>query len=372
MHAPRVALRTILLLACGARTELGLVPDEEATLASDASADGPAANVGDASTVDVADTSVPNVRDAADATAIMVAGIDAPISPTCAAHGTTVLAAATYGSSDIEQDDTYVYFHDDNGVARVPKGGGQVEVLTHTKVSNTIVLRANTLDWVNWDGNGSSIITLPKSGGALTTLLVEMTPGFLGLSSAPGDDVFFYGDSIQNNTLLEVTDTGVVTSTRPIPPNSTDVQASDGVIYFTVEYGGVTALDSQGMFHFLGKGPGGIPVPSTLRFDAQTVYFMNYDYLTSGRWIMSVPKSGGDVATLASHANGADTYGDLRVNGSVYFTESQSGLVWRMDPDGSNKTVVGTSQPKDSALGLAVDDLCIYWRGAHHIYAAPR
>jgi len=370
-----VALLTILLLACGARSELEGLDVDDATSASDASTDAPSANV-DSSTTDVADTSVPDVRDATapDVTdaASIDAGIDAPISPTCAAQGTTVLATATYGSSDIEQDDTYVYFHDDNGIARVPKGGGKVEILTHTKVSNPILLRASTLDWVKWDPQSSSIITIPKSGGALSTLVSEMQPGFAGLTSGPGDDVFLFGASVENNTLLEVTDTGVVTNKGLIPPNATDLQISDGVLYFGVEYGGVTALDAQGMFHFLGKGPGDIPVPGNLRFDAQTVYFMNYDYLTSGRWLMSVPKSGGPVATLASHPNGEDQYGDLRVSGSVYFTEGQAGLVWRMDPDGSNKAVVGTSQPKDGALGLAVDDLCVYWRGTFHVYAAPR
>jgi hypothetical protein len=36
------------------------------------------------------------------------------------------------------------------------------------------------------------------------------------------------------------------------------------------------------------------------------------------------------------------------------------------------KTVVGTSQANDGALGLAVDDRYVYWRGGTRLYAAPR
>ena len=338
-----------LLVACGARTELGALERGDGAAPWDAAHD---------SAMDVAAADV---------------GIDAPISPTCAAQSTTVLATWPMGGTEIAVDGAYVYFHGDTGLARVAKGGGPVEVLSTVKVIGPTVLRSNSLEWVQSDSVSSTIFTVPKTGGTPTTLLTESSPGFQVLTPASGDDVFLFNSQLPKPTLLEVTDTGTVTHSWACLLDAMDVETDDGIIYFAQEYGGVTAIDPiKGTYLFLGKGPGALTVPDNIRFDATTVYFMNYDYYTAGRWIMSAPKTGGTLSTLASHPDGSDWYPDMRINGSVYFTESQSGRVWRMNPDGSNQTVIATSQLKDGAVGLAVDDLCVYWRGGTHVYAAPR
>jgi hypothetical protein len=69
-------------------------------------------------------------------------------------------------------DDTYVYFGDNAGVNRVPKGGGSVVALAAGYDSYKLALDASYVYWTEWAVAGNDAIRrVPKTGGAVQTIL---------------------------------------------------------------------------------------------------------------------------------------------------------------------------------------------------------
>ena len=61
---------------------------------------------------------------------------------------------------------------------------------------------------------------------------------------------------------------------------------------------------------------------------------------------------------------------------NVYFTQQHDGEVARVSKSGGAPTVIGAFQG-DTTIGVAVDDVCVYWtvnglNGPGHIMAAPK
>lgn len=107
------------------------------------------------------------------------------------------------GVSNILVDDTNLYFSYDGKVLSMPKGGGTPMVLATTGTSYIAMMDAERLYWQAM--NNGDIVSVKKSGGAVTTLATGFMPGTLDLTV---DDACVYGLSWDDHAVYAVPKAG--------------------------------------------------------------------------------------------------------------------------------------------------------------------
>jgi len=338
-----------MLSACGARTELGdgHVASDDASASVDATSDVGAHDVA----VDVV--------------------VDAPIWNGCVAQATMMLTPATW-ADEIVLTDNFVYFHSQDGIARVPKSGGPATPLAPPSVLGwPKPFAVDELGITFWKftsgGKATSILHVALQGGAVTTLNTLSAEAW-GCVSIPNSNgaVYFWGAT----SLTEMSGQGALQTVGNGIPSVTVQIAVDGTTPFLASESGVYRYES-GSFQFVGT----IPSLSSmaLALDATDVFFIGGDP-AGNRSLARVTKAGGTPAVLFS-ATQYEIAATAVDDAHVYVAGGASGDIYRMNKDGTSQSVIA-SVPGAGAVSIAVDDKCVYWisslYGASQINVAPK
>ena len=213
-------------------------------------------------------------------------------------------------------DGTYLYWNDTldpAAIRRISPGGSGETTLFSVDVWG-VALSATSLLWVTSTG---SVESMPKAGGAVTTLGVA--PG--AASSA------VYGVAVDANNFYFVATSSLSATISSVPLSG----------------GSVTNLAT-------------VPDDVTaLAADSNNVYFVAGDALTR------VPLAGGATSVVAQGFSGTIA---LKVDsGNAYATilkgNGPTGSVLRVPVTGGTPLVIASSQW--DPYGLTVDDNCVYW-----------
>ena len=312
---------------------------------------------------------------------------------TCTATTTTVLTSGYYPQVDqVAVDNAYVYF-DALGVWRVSKTGGTPSLVASPTEQGWPVTDVFTLDdvYVSWltytlgtatTSPLTTVMRAPKQGCAAGTLTALSGPFSNGLTLVPSsDDLYVYsGGDGPAPAFYRVSALGAVITLPPTPWLVMSLaQSDDGVIYATTELV-IYRLDGTSYVPFVSSNDYHVQFAGPLRFDANNVYFITYDPFDDAASIAAVPKAGGPTTIIASAA-GTLGFGDFTLDGAghIYATQREPNNVLRINVDGSGATIVGSGTSEEQGIGVAVDDVCVYWGSsggvddyANHVYAAPK
>jgi hypothetical protein len=327
---------------------------DDATLATQ---DAPDDAAGDASASDA--SSVSDASDASDASACPPGGEQ------------KLLAVAQGGLDEIALDADYVYFHDGTGVYRVPKAGGPTtEVATSKSMgwpsyAAFVVNDANVTFW-QWNGGqtSSTLLTVPKGGGAATTLATVTGYEYFGIV-APSGALDVWGAS---DDLIAIDADGGVSTVTSVLPNDSVALAYDaaGDLFIGDGEGVISRFDGTSMFTL---GSSGLSI-GNIAVDADNIYVSGDMYLVSDLVLEAVvgfmPKGGGTFVPLFERTG---TYTWMATDASyIYMTDRLSASVMRMQKNGVYQdTLVQTGGQE--VLDIAVDDQCVYWTGATDTFA---
>jgi hypothetical protein len=333
--------------------------------------------------------------------------VDAPFEASCApesetifsctATATTVLAEANYpGVDQIMLDESYVYFNA-VGLWRVPKNGGTPTIVVAQTNQGWPVLSAFALGdtYVSWldyqQGTATTpfytfVESVPKQScitGTVATLTNDWLFGVLQVPSSDDVYVFSDGDGPDQN-FYRVDTMGVATALTSTPYLSGDLGRSPSGVIYTLTDNVIYQLSGTAWVPFFSSYSLQAETAGPLRFDATNVYFQLCDLYTDAHWLVSVPQTGGATTTIAA-ANGSLGFSDYTLDGAghLYATEREPNDVVRMNTDGSEHVILATGgtsgNPVEQAIGIAVDDTCVYWGSAdgeddarNHVYATPK
>jgi len=315
---------------------------------------------------DASTTSDATVTDAGtifDATPIIDAAPMIDAAPVlCAAQGVTVLTDIS-NNAEVDQvtvDDSWVYYHDNNGVWRVSKSGGMGTLLAPGKAPSwpdlgAFALSDNGITW--WQIlNGqmkTDVKRVPKSGGATTIVTTLPDYFFYGAGGPAG------GSFIWNGKVLDSVSAGGVQKQVGGAAFLSAVSYVDGELY---------TLAQTSLYHWDGMTFQTLAMANNgylelMAFDATTIFLAGSDG-NGGFGVSSVPRSGGALTSI--FAVPLAYMGGLAVDADhVYVANRIPGnnmpsSLMRMDKDGANLTTIGQA-PSSQIVGVAVDDLCIYW-----------
>jgi hypothetical protein len=295
--------------------------------------------------------------DAASSDDVTDAPIDTPVDAVvteCVAQATTTLTTVSGIIDELALDAGFVYFHTGDGVWRVPKGGGK-SVLVAPKSSQgwprTFAVDDFGITWQKIASGGATtdIYRVPKHGGAVTAL-ATLSGQFWGCISIPNGAVYVWNDTL----LDEVDAQGAVTPIGPLPTATNDM-VFDGSATYLVASGGVYREQGGAFQAVANAGAYGL----YLVVDATDVYFEVGDS-AGNRTLARAPKTGGTPTTLLTTSNYA--IAELALDAShLYVVQRTQDTVLRMNKDGTAQVTIGTAAPNEGAIGVAVDDTCVYW-----------
>lgn len=213
-------------------------------------------------------------------------------------------------------------------IVKAPLVGGAPVTLVYGADASDIALDAASVYWtVSIGGSTSTSTTIMKVplGGGTTATLVESQPGAPGGIVVEGANVYWTEQLRGGGSVLSVGVDGgpvsVVASTGSYPAGITADAAN---VYWTVEdkttgtvnrsalTGGPTTVLASGRFD-----------PHAIAVDSGTIYWADADLSGSGS-VLSVPTTGGAVATLATNQNAAPIAVAVD-NTSVYWIDSGTG-----------------------------------------------
>lgn len=336
----------MLLSACGARTELGDGYAGYDATPIDATSDAVAAP-------DVVDDGV----------------VDAPVVNGCVAQSTTMLATATWADEIVLRDD-FVYFHSQDGIARVAKSGGATTPLAPPSVTSWpkpfTVDELGITFWKFASGTSSTASHVPLQGGPVTTVgtLSGQVWGCVSIPNSNGATYFWSATSLQ-----EMSGQGAVQLVGNGIPGVTVEIVVDGSTPFLASESGVTRYQS-GSFQFVGSLPNLYAV--ALAIDATDVFFIGGDP-AGNRSLARVAKVGGTPTVLFSATN-YEIFATAVDDAHVYVA-GYSGSIYKMNKDGTAQNVIA-SVSGTSVVSIAVDDKCVYWistaHGPSQINVAPK
>jgi hypothetical protein len=328
-----------LMLACGARTELGAPETAEGKDASSDSAD---------------------------------AGKDAQPPSPCIATAPTLLASGGKEIQFIALDHDDVYWTDFalGEVAAVPKAGGDVRVIAPGRGNPSgLVVVGPTIYWTEF-GSGDVMSGAAAGGGEFTTIASKQDGAFD--ITAASDAI--YWTTVQSCSVAQSEDGGkfhvLVHAKQPFTAiTSTD----DHVFWVSIEQKIIARYDvASGNVSTL-LSVGAVDLPSTLATDGKNVYFGGIS--PSELVVSAVPIVGGDPVALFSEScdvGNTRCIGDVATDGDfVYFT-SRTGDVRKVATSGGEPITIATNQANPFAV--TVDDRCVYWSnlGDGSVWAAPK
>jgi hypothetical protein len=229
----------------------------------------------------------------------------------------------------------------------------------------------------------TTVMRAPKQGCAAGTLTALSGPFSNGLTLVPSsDDLYVYsgGDgpapAFYRVSALGAVDHASAHAVARHEPRAVRRRChlrNDRARHLSPRRGrGYVPFVSSNDYHVQFAGP--------LRFDANNVYFITYDPFDDAASIAAVPKAGGPTTIIASAA-GTLGFGDFTLDGAghIYATQREPNNVLRINVDGSGATIVGSGTSEEQGIGVAVDDVCVYWGSsggvddyANHVYAAPK
>jgi hypothetical protein len=363
----------VLLAGCGARSELlGALPEDVANDAGgthDASGALDAVAPFDAGAVplDAAfDADVP--IDSSTFDAGFDAGIDAATIE-CVATAPTSIANAGPGLDQVAIDSHTVYFHDQNGVHRVPKSGGAVIDVTPLKNYNWPDITAFGADddgitfWQYLPSTAAPTIAVSHigpNGGAATRIASLSGLYAYGTTNALGQAFIYYGvpnSNPQSVGLSEVAPDGTVT---PLPSagTSTGFVRSDGVDTYVASNFAIYRITQNGMT-LVGTTQQTMYVIGIL-IDGPTLYFMADDS-TQDVVIGAMPKQGGGPTTMLWSSSGVALGGMAQDDAFLYIVDRFKPAIVRIRKDGTGVDDAVAGVNGESFTDVKVDDKCLYY-----------
>lgn len=218
----------------------------------------------------------------------------------------------------------------------------------------------------------SELWRIAKDGGA-PTHVVALEQSYEGVTAVGGGASWVWG---------LYTRIGLVTSANAVSelwegvPGNTVMMIADGPTVFVAAEYGIFRMESP------------YPVPLVARrafaltFDSSDFYFTDYTvpgkqpFVTDKGTLWRAPKAGGAPIALLTNPG---LLGGLRLDGDkIYVADRIDGTVLRVNKDGTGVVTVGVNAAGEQAIGLAVDDACVYWSASagdgapSHVYAAPK
>jgi hypothetical protein len=305
------------------------------------------------------------------------AGFDAPSDASASVDAAPIPCAATseptelasLGNVAVDQimlDDSYIYFHDNTGVSRVAKSGGRATSLASFRAPSWPDLSAFALDstgitwWEILNGKTKTDVKhVSKQGGAVVTLTTLGDYFFYG-SGGPAGSIYAWSASALDQV---ATNGGVTQIPTGAPTYVTSLADDDGIVYLTA--GSTLYRWSGAAFQPLASAPG--LYLDIMAFDANTIFVASGS--EGGFVVSALPKTGTSFTTLltvpTSYLGGIAVDGDHvwvvdRISGIGNNFIHAPSMLLRMAKDGSDLTTFATN-PSSQIVGVAVDDLCVYW-----------
>ncbi len=301
----------------------------------------------------------------------------------CTATSLTTLATITpHGIDDempdqIALDDEYVYFHTSTSIRRVPKSGGPTQVLADRLEYDWPNLSAFAIDatTITFVASGSAkLAQVAKSGGPVIEQSALPTAYDDHVSAFSGGFYTWNDVNVDNKSpfgLYALDATGKATA-PPIAIDSYLAKVIDqGSFAYAPMVGGLRVLAS-------GQLKTVSPVSLTDLVDDGDVMFgvggpdAND---TANATVWRIDKSTNGATPLLDY--GSEVWGVAVDRDDVYFTDRHGGAAVRTSKTGGPTTVLG-ADPTAQAIGIAVDDACVYWTvyenpsGPGRVLAAPK
>lgn len=221
-----------------------------------------------------------------------------------------------------------------------------------------VILDENNVYWVNTTtGSDGSVMRLPKTGGEPQVLASEQS---------------FPLDLVVDAEAVYWTNTGIRSGEgkvmRVAKAGGTPVELAGGLdgpgrladdedhLYWTIRSMGVMRVAKSG-------GASEVLVPASalsagIAVDAHSVYFMD----TSAHEIRSVPKAGGEVATVASVPQ-ADVYYMETDGENVYWHDSAVDSLWQVKVTGGTPSVLFPASQQQRHFVVTPDKVFIAFLG---------
>ncbi len=282
--------------------------------------------------------------------------------------GTVATVANSYTATGMAADSSYIYFHNSNGLNKVPKANngaasglnGGVLVLTPNMGSptdpgnNWMAVDATSVYWVEGGNGAGAVKKVPLDGGAITTLASGLSSpvslaidggnvywtdrtGFVNKVGIAGGTV----TTLYDGTSHGAAPNGIAVDAQSVywgeatVSNSAIVSGAGAIKKIGVAGGAVATLAS------------GLDSPTDLTVDSQSVYWIEYPDFTSWGSVASIMKvglAGGSPTPLASGQTNAR--GIVSDTASVYWLDSSNGTptgtVQKVSVNGSAVTAIAT------------------------------
>jgi hypothetical protein len=347
----RSAIAAVWIVGCGARTGLDVPADASPDVhVVDASHDAP---------VDVSPDVPPPPPP--------------PPPATCPFTKQTELAMVADAPVDfILLDATFVYFHTQGGIWRVPKSGGTAKELAITgpadwPVWSFFTVDATSITWASLDSSAtdSLVATAPIGGGPATT--ITTLPGRF-MAILDGSQRFVWQPDYVDG-LLDVISGTTATTIAKLPEGTLEL-AEHGASLYGASSKGVFRLDGT-TTKFLSTMPSG-----ALAMDDANVYFTQSE--TSGVTTSAVYRVDilGAKSAVPISAADTDLLGGIAIAGDYVYVTRRSGSVMRVDKNGQTSATIGTFDGQ--IMDIATDGACVYFTSTEedvfansHVFVAP-
>lgn len=280
------------------------------------------------------------------------APVTAPTPPS--STGPQVLAEDVREATAINVDADAVYWTSIGsdalgGVVRWSKRDSSTKTLADAQAAPFALTSAGEpLYWLNTKSRSGAVMSVPRSGGAATTLAAVETQSD-GLVLSKGS--LFFVDGRAEGTISSVPATGGPKQTVASVTSAFSLAYDGSNFFYLIDAvmkvspsGGAASRISDPCFY-----------PTTLQVDESQVYWACQDGT-----LRTVAKTGGTTRTLFSRAVGGGNIGGLVLDaGNVYFTSMSDGTVARVSKQGGPVTVLASGEFTPGPI--AVDEAFVYY-----------
>jgi hypothetical protein len=273
-------------------------------------------------------------------------------------------------SSDVELDDTYIYFTDDAGsVYRMAKTSNNREILGSVPgFILVLAIDATNIYALTGDngGNDGAVWAVPKAGGTPQQLAGDIASPFE--IAADGNNVYWVSAGTASSIgfradgkVEKVSKSGTGRTTLASNLNLPTSVASDGTTVYFGETGLSPDSSSRGLRSVPANGGSVKKLTSNtgvvgLTLSGNDIFYANVDFFTGGE-LLRMPKSGGNSTSVLK---GVAVITHMAVAGNrLYFYESTSvGAVQSVPITGGSKQIAVNGP--FLAEEFAIDDCAIY------------